>query len=92
MHVNTAASSLPVILQLAPIVHKPDSTIHRKKSPSNKGPVDNVRTTNRPFPSSKNSHFQNKAKCKTFLVKMSFICVRLENIFRINRFALSLPL
>ena len=28
---------------------------------------------NRPLPSSKNSHFQNEAKCKTFAVKMSFI-------------------
>ena len=27
-----------------------------------------------PFPSSKNPHFQNEAKCTTFLVKMSFIC------------------
>ena len=26
----------------------------------------------RPSPSSKNSHFQNKAKCETFLLKMSF--------------------
>ena len=25
---------------------------------------------NRPFPISKNSHFQNESKCKTFLVKM----------------------
>ena len=30
----------------------------------------------RPFPSSKNSHIQNEAKCKTFQVKMSFICMR----------------
>ena len=28
---------------------------------------------NRPLPSSKNPHFQNEAKCTTFLVKMSFI-------------------
>ena len=28
---------------------------------------------NRPLLSSKNSHFQNEAKCKTFAVKMSFI-------------------
>ena len=26
----------------------------------------------RPFPSFKNSHFQNEAKCKTLVVKMSF--------------------
>ena len=39
---------------------------------------------NRPFPRSKNSHFQNEAKCKTFLVKMSFICI--------NGFVISLTL
>ena len=26
---------------------------------------------NRPLPSSKNSHFQNEAKCKAFIVKMA---------------------
>ena len=30
---------------------------------------------NRLFASCKNSHFKNEAKCKTFLVKMSFIYV-----------------
>ena len=30
----------------------------------------------RPLPSSKNPDFQNEAKCTTFLVKMSFICMR----------------
>ena len=29
------------------------------------------REGNRPFPSSKNSYFQNIANCETFLVKMS---------------------
>ena len=33
----------------------------------------------RPLPSSKNPHFQNEAKCTTFLVKMSFICMRMTN-------------
>ena len=33
---------------------------------------------NRPFPSSKNSHFQNEAKYKTFPVKMSFACMRIK--------------
>ena len=47
---------------------------------------------NRPFPSSKKSHFQNKAKCETFVVKMSFICIIIENHFHINGFALSLVL
>ena len=39
---------------------------------------------NRSFPRSKSSHFQNEAKCKTFLVKMSFICI--------NGFVISLTL
>ena len=39
---------------------------------------------NRPFPSSKNPHFQNEAKCTTFLVKMSFICIRMKNHFHIK--------
>ena len=30
---------------------------------------------NSSFPSFKNSHFQNEAKCKTFVVKMSFISI-----------------
>ena len=34
---------------------------------------------NRPLPSSKNPHFQNEARCTTFLVKMSFICMRMKN-------------
>ena len=46
----------------------------------------------RPFPSSKKSHFQNEAKCETFVVKMSFICIIIENHFHINGFALSLVL
>ena len=40
---------------------------HRDKFPPS--------VTNRPFPSSKKSHFQNEAKCKTFVVKMTFICI-----------------
>ena len=47
---------------------------------------------NGPFPSSKKSHFQNEAKCETFVVKMSFICIIIENHFHINGFALSLVL
>ena len=34
----------------------------------------------RQLPSSKNPHFQNEAKCTTFLVKMSFICMRMAII------------
>ena len=42
----------------------------------------NIMITFKPFPSSKNSHFQgDEAKCKTFLVKMSLICVRIKIIF-----------
>ena len=47
---------------------------------------------NRPFLSSKKSYFQNEAKCETFVVKMSFICIIIENHFHINGFALSLVL
>ena len=35
----------------------------------------------RPFPSSKSYHFQNQAKWETFLVKMSFIRMRIKNVF-----------
>ena len=44
------------------------------------------------FPSSKNSHFRNEAKFKTFLVKIKFICMRIKNHFHINGFTLSLTL
>ena len=47
---------------------------------------------NRPLPSSKNPHFQNEAKCTTFLVKMSFICMRMKNHFHIKGWALNLVL
>ena len=47
---------------------------------------------NRPLPSSKNPHFQNEAKCSTFLVKMSFICMRMKNHFHIKGWALNLVL
>ena len=46
----------------------------------------------RPIPSSKNSYFQNEAKCKIFFVKMTFICMRKKNRFHINSFAFSLAL
>ena len=47
---------------------------------------------NWPFPSSKDSHFRNEAKFKTFLVKMKFICMRIKKHFHINGFTLSLAL
>ena len=34
---------------------------------------------NSPFPSYKNSHFQHKAKCKPYLVKISFTSIELLN-------------
>ena len=47
---------------------------------------------NRLLPRFKNSHFQNEAKYKTLLVKMSFICMRLKIHFSANGFALGLAL
>ena len=46
----------------------------------------------RPLPSSKNPHFQNDARCTTFLVKMSFICMRKKNDFHIKGWAPTLVL
>ena len=51
-----------------------------------------ARVLNSPFPSSKKPHFQNEAKCETFVVKINFICIIIENHFHINGFALSLAL
>ena len=47
---------------------------------------------NRSLPSSKNLLFQNEAKCTTFLVKISFICMRMKNHFHIQGSALNLVL
>ena len=47
---------------------------------------------NRPLPSSKNAHFQSETKCTAFLVKMSFICMRMKNHFHIKGWALNLVL
>ena len=52
--------------------------------------VGNVQVTFRTFPCSKNSHFQNESKCKTFLVKTSFICMRIKYHFLIIDCALRL--
>ena len=38
------------------------------------------------FSSSRNSHFQNEVKRKTFLVKMSFICMRIDLIHDTRHF------
>ena len=40
-----------------------------------------IKVRNWPFPSFKNSQFQNEAYWKTVLAKMSFICMRIKNIF-----------
>ena len=37
-----------------------------------------------PLPSSKIAHFQNEAKCSAFLVKRSFICMRMKSHFHIK--------
>ena len=42
---------------------------------------------NRPLPSSKNPHFQNEARCPTFLVKMSFLCMWMKNDSHIKGWA-----
>ena len=36
---------------------------------------------NRPFSSSKNSHFQNEAKEQAIHVKINFICMRIKQLF-----------
>ena len=46
----------------------------------------------RPLPSSKNPHFQNEARCTTFLVKMSFICMRMKNDLHIKGWGPTLAL
>ena len=47
---------------------------------------------NTPFQNSNNPPFQNKAKSKTFLVKMSFIFMAIKTNFHINIVAVSLAL
>ena len=37
-------------------------------------------------------HFQNEAKCETFVVEMSFICIIIKTNFHNKGFALSLVL
>ena len=39
---------------------------------------------NRPFPSSPEPLYQNEVRCSTFLVEMSFICMRMKNHFHIK--------
>ena len=51
--------------------------VHRSNTPS-------LLTNHRPLPCSKNPHFQNEAKCTSFLMKMSFICMRMKNLLHIK--------
>ena len=41
--------------------------------------AESVARQDRPFPSSKNPHFQIEAKCRILLAKMSFSCMRIRN-------------
>ena len=43
---------------------------------------------NRPFPCSKHPHSLNAAKCKTFPMKISFICMIIKNHFHKKGFVL----
>ena len=54
----------------------------RKKEYENTAEVANVCV--RPFPRSKNSHLQNETKRKTFLVRMSFISLRIKKFIFIS--------
>ena len=53
--------------------------------------IDLILSLNCPFPTSRNPHFGNEGKCKNFLVKMSFICMKKKH-FPINGLASSLAL
>ena len=70
----------------------------RPQSVGDRGAMSLLRTShaynqqNRPLLSFKNPHFQNEAKCTIFLVKMSFICMRIKNHFHIKDWALTLVL
>ena len=66
--------------------------LQRPCTESSKNSPSDMISLNRPFPSSKKSHFQNEAKCETFVVKMSFISMTIKNHFHINGFALNLAL
>ena len=57
-----------------------------------KRPTSGQHQNNRPLPGCKNPHFQNVARCTTFLVKTSFICMRMKNDFHIKDWAPTLVL
>ena len=58
----------------------------------NNTPTVITQSDNRPLPSSKNPHFQNEARCTTFLVKMSSICMGMKYDFHIKGCAPTLVL
>ena len=64
---------------------------HGRRDVMNK-PANQQYDANRPLPSSKNPLFQNEARCTTFLVKKSFICMRMKNHFHIKGRARNLVL
>ena len=70
-------------------------TIYRPPDENVNDFLDSLRkllSTNRPFPSSKKFHFQNEAKCETFVVEMSFNYDANKTHFHNKGFALSLVL
>ena len=86
---TTKGSSSGRIMRLVPVfiseTHNLDelqnvcpSSSRRIMHPHNKNGHRVIIHLPKPFPSSKNFYFQNEAKCKTFHVKMSFICMRIK--------------
>ena len=49
-----------------------------------------VVVVNRPFPSCCEPHYKSEAKCKTFHMKISFLCIWMKTNFHNKNFALSL--
>ena len=45
---------------------------------------------NRPFPSCCEPHFESEATCKTFHMKISFVCITMKTHFHTKNFAHSL--
>ena len=49
--------------------------------------IELILSLNCPFPTSRNPHFGSEGKCKNFLVKMNFICMKKKKNFPINGLA-----
>ena len=80
LSMNTAQIQLPIILVVGikvglPIILRVMGDKSARWCPPSSRGLYVLARLNRPSPSSKDSHFQNKAKCKTIVVKMSFICM-----------------